>query len=80
MSENSLIKPAGEIPDELIISQETLAAGNHCSVVLHRGYAIRLTDLDGNANVSALFFNRDEKTERYNMPDTLKAQYTAYLT
>jgi hypothetical protein len=39
-----------------------------------------LTDLNGGANVGALFYNLDEKTERYNMPDTLKAQHVAYLT
>ena len=32
------------------------------------------------ANVSALLYNQEEKSERYNMPDTLKAQHTAYLT
>ena len=37
-------------------------------------------DVDGGANVSALFFNADLLLERYNMPDTLKAQYTAFLT
>jgi urea carboxylase-associated protein 2 len=30
--------------------------------------------------VAALFFNADQLLERYNMPDTLKGQYTAYLT
>jgi urea carboxylase-associated protein 2 len=32
------------------------------------------------ANVSMLLYNAEEKLERYNMPDTLKAQHTAYLT
>jgi len=39
-----------------------------------------MTDVDGGANVSALFYNRDLPSERYNMPDTLKAQYTAFLS
>ena len=29
---------------------------------------------------AALLYNHEEKTERYNMPDTLKAQHTAFLT
>jgi urea carboxylase-associated protein 2 len=41
---------------------------------------MRIVDTAGGANVSALFFNRDDLLERYNMPDTLKAQYTAFLT
>ena len=63
-----------------ILWEETLPGGNHWSGILRRGAALRLTDLDGGANVAALFYNREEKLERYNMPDTLKAQYTAYLT
>jgi uncharacterized protein YcgI (DUF1989 family) len=30
--------------------------------------------------VSALFYNADDPLERYNMADTLKAQFTAFLT
>ena len=42
--------------------------------------ALRLTDLEGGANVSCLFYNAQETSERYNMPDTLKAQHIARLT
>ena len=41
---------------------------------------MRLTDVEGGANVAALFYNYEEHLERYNMADTLKAQHTAYLT
>ncbi len=41
---------------------------------------LRLTDVEGGANVAALFYNYEERLERYNMADTLKAQHTAYLT
>jgi hypothetical protein len=63
-----------------ILYEEDLPAGTHCSLILRRGNSLRLTDLEGGANVSALFFNQEEKLERYNMADTLKAQHTAYLT
>lgn len=33
-----------------------------------------------NANLALLMYNLYDKTERYNMPDTLKAQFTAHLT
>ena len=64
--------------DALVLWHETLPGGGHWSGVLRRGTTLRLTDVDGRANVAALLFNHDEKTERYNMPDTLKAQHTAH--
>lgn len=60
--------------------EETLPGGAHWSGVMRRGTALRLTDIEGGANVSALFWNLEERSERYNMPDTLKAQHTAFLT
>ena len=48
--------------------------------VIRRGNTLRLTDRDGRANVSALLVSSACTSERYNMPDTLKAQHTAYLT
>lgn len=63
-----------------ILWEEVIPGGNHWSGILRRGSALRLTDLGGGANVAALFYNQEEKLERYNMPDTLKAQHTAYLS
>jgi len=63
-----------------ILWEELIPGGNHWSGVLRRGNTLRLTDLESGANVSALFYNKEEKLERYNMPDTLKAQQTAFLT
>ncbi|MEW6563670.1 MAG: urea amidolyase associated protein UAAP1 [Pseudomonadota bacterium] len=62
------------------IWEESVPGGGHCSFVMKRGTALRLTDVAGGANLCALFYNTDEKLERYNMPDTLKAQHTAHLT
>ena len=50
------------------------------SHVLKRGTALRILDPEGGANVGAIFYNWDNPSERYNMPDTLKAQHTARLT
>jgi urea carboxylase-associated protein 2 len=63
-----------------LLWEETIPGGHHWSGILRRGNALRLTDLEGGANLSALFYNQEEKLERYNMPDTLKAQHTAFLT
>ena len=67
------------LPPELFLWEEALPGGCHWSVVMKRGSALRLTDLSGRANVSALFYNAEEKLERYNMPDTLKAQVGDWL-
>lgn len=62
-----------------VLWKEEIPGGAHWSFVIKRGMTLRLTDMEGGANVSALFYNADEKLERYNMADTLKAQHTAHL-
>src|SRR6202521_4940981 len=66
--------------DTPVLWEETVQPGATWSHVLKRGTALRLTDIEGGANVGALFYNHECPVERYNMPDTLKAQHTAHLT
>ena len=63
-----------------ILFEETLHPGAAWSHILKRGTALRLTDLEGGANVGAIFYNADCPVERLNIPDTLKAQHIARLT
>lgn len=60
--------------------EELIAAGAHWSGLLRRGTTMRVMDVSGGANVAMLLYNYEDRLERYNMPDTLKAQHTAYLT
>ena len=60
--------------------QETVPGGCHWSGIVRRGTTLRLTDMNGRANAAMLFYNQEEKLERYNMADTLKSQHTFYLT
>ena len=60
--------------------EETVPGGGHTSFVLKRGQLLRITDIEGGANVSLLLLNAHEKSERLNLPDTLKCQHTAKLT
>jgi uncharacterized protein len=69
-----------EISTEALLWQDLIPGGAHWSGIVRRGTSLRLTDLKGGANCSAIFFNQEEKLERYNMADTLKAQHTAHLT
>ena len=39
-----------------------------------------MTDIEGGANAGAILYNFECPVERYNMPDTLKAQHIARLT
>ncbi len=63
-----------------IIQADTLSSGKHWSFVVRRNTRLRLTDVDGGANVAMLFYNPQNLTERYNAPDTLKCQHTFRLT
>lgn len=57
-----------------------IPGGCHWSGVVRRGTTLRLTDTTGGANAAVLFYNLEEKLERYNMADTLKTQHTFHLT
>lgn len=58
----------------------TLRSGGKWSGIIGRGKLLRFTALEKGANLSMLLYNAKSVTERYNMPDTLKAQHTAHLT
>ena len=57
----------------------TLPGNGHWSLELRRGSFLKITDLDGGANVGMLFYNPRNLLERYNAPDTLKCQHTFKL-
>jgi len=63
-----------------ILWEETVQPAASWSHVLKRGTSLRITDVEGGANAGALFYNFECPAERYNMPDTLKAQHIARLT
>jgi urea carboxylase-associated protein 2 len=58
---------------------QTLTHSGMWSGVIGRGRTLRLTDLEGGANVGLLLFNADLTVERYNMPDTLKGQHIFHV-
>ena len=68
------------IPAQRHILHQVIPGGGMWSWRLPRHTGLRITDLEGGANVVALFFNAQQPLERYNMADTLKAQHTAFLT
>lgn len=62
------------------IWSKTLIPGEKWSGTIGRGKYIHFKALGKDANVSMLLYNMRDTSERYNMPDTLKGQYTAHLT
>ncbi|WP_336773184.1 urea amidolyase associated protein UAAP1 [Paenibacillus sp. MMO-58] len=62
------------------IWKTSIRAGEKWSGAVSKGKLIRFTALEAGANLSIMLFNAKDLTERYNMPDSLKAQYTAHLT
>jgi urea carboxylase-associated protein 2 len=66
--------------EDRVIHRQVLRGGAMWSRVLKRGHVLRLVDVEGGASVAALFYNARFPLERYNMPDTLKAQHIARLT
>jgi urea carboxylase-associated protein 2 len=63
-----------------LLLEETVPGGGHTSLIVKRGQSLRITDLHGGANVSLTMVNAQEKSERLNLPDSLKCQHTAKLT
>ncbi len=68
------------LASEKILWTELFPGGGHWSYRVRRGTTLRFIDLEGGANVSVLLYRADERQERLNVPDTLKAQHTAHLT
>lgn len=57
----------------------TLPGNGHWSLEMRRGSLMKITDIQGGANVGMLFYNPRNLLERYNAPDTLKCQHTFKL-
>ena len=67
-------------PVDTLLWQTVIPAGAHWSGILRRGLTLRIVDIEGGANLAAVFHRQEDPLERYNMADTLKAQHTAHLT
>jgi len=60
--------------------EETLPGGAMWSWRLRRHTTLRITDIQGGANVGFMAWQSEHPSNRLNLPDTLKAQHTAKLT
>ena len=71
---------APELAGEDVLFSELVPGGGHWSYTLPRGTTLRITALEDGANLSVVLYSAKEKLERYNMPDSLKAQHTAHYS
>jgi urea carboxylase-associated protein 2 len=71
---------APDLPAERVMWSEIVPGGAHWSYVMPRGSRLRMVALEAGANLSMVLYHAREKLERYNMPDSLKAQHTAHYT
>lgn len=71
---------APDLPADKVLFSELVPGGGHWSYRLPRGTTLRIVALDAGANLSLVLYSAQEKLERYNLPDSLKAQHTAHYT
>lgn len=70
----------GEYHNNQALWTELLPGGHHWSGRILKGTVLQFKSLGANANISMFCVNSEDKLERYNMPDSLKGQHTAFLT
>lgn len=69
-----------DIKPESILLDEVLPGGARWSKIIKRGDKLRITTKDGLGSLSAMFYNADNTSERFNSADTVKIQHNAYFT
>ena len=63
-----------------VLYTETLRGGQMWSRIVRRGQHMRLVNTSGGSTPAVLLYNPHLTLERYNMPDTLKAQHIGRLS
>lgn len=63
-----------------ILWSEMMPGGTHWSWRIQRGRALRFVAMDSDVNLSMVLYAAHDKLERYNLPDSLKAQHTAHYS
>lgn len=71
--------PAPVIEAAAIIHQEIVPGGWYWSSKLLRGEAIRIDQGEGNSTVALVAWNAEDTSERINLVDTAKVQWTTAL-
>ncbi|MFN3233006.1 MAG: urea amidolyase associated protein UAAP1 [Alphaproteobacteria bacterium] len=67
------------LPDDLVLHREAIPGGWYWTAQVPRGQTLRIINSGGTGAVSAVLWNADDISERYNAGDTVKIQWTAKL-
>jgi urea carboxylase-associated protein 2 len=67
------------VPVADLLWAQTVAGGGYANLVVAAGTTLQLTDLEGDACAHVLIFNADAAWERFNIADTTKVAWQAYL-
>ena len=71
--------PAPAIEPTAIIHREVIPGGWYWSTRLNRGEALRIEQQDGASTVALIAWNANDTSERLNLVDTVKVQWTTAL-
>jgi urea carboxylase-associated protein 2 len=71
---------APELDAQTVLWSDIVPGGGHVSWLLTRGTSLRFVALDPRANCALVLYAFPAMLERYNMPDSLKAQHTAHFS
>lgn len=71
--------PAPPIEASAIIHQETIPGGWYWSTTLQRGEALRIDQQDGASTVALVAWSASDSSERLNLVDTVKVQWTTAI-
>ena len=71
--------PAPPIPADRLIPSETVPGGWYFATRLKRGEAIRIAQPNGMSSVALIAWNAGDPSERLNLPDTVKVQWTTAI-
>ena len=71
--------PADPIEPNLIIHREVIPGGWYWSAKVLRGEAVRVEQGEGNSSVALIAWSAHDKTERLNLVDTAKVQWSTIL-
>ncbi len=71
--------PAPAIATGTLIHTEIVPGGWYWSTRLHRGEAIRIAPTAGRTSVALVAWNSHDSSERLNLPDTVKVQWTTAM-
>lgn len=72
--------PAEAIDPHSIIHRETIPGGWYWSTKVLRGEALRVEQGEGNSSVATIAWNANDTTERINLVDTAKVQWSTILS